>query len=534
MLEIKSTDDLQSSRLNTIETLDKTQNERLNAIESVNATQTERLNEQTAAAIKVSEEQAARDSLQEKALEDAVATIRKEESERAAAEKTAQEEVDKNQTDAFNKFKEDQEKIDSAQNTAIRKAEEWQDENHDNKSLQTFIAEMVQQEVNDILAANSKIDTTKTDLSNTITAKEKALSDSLKETKAKLDKTAEDLATTTAKATQLEGLLSLYAKKNSADPTFKLSVGGQDRTGNDITYIIAGNSVNVSYEVTDDPNWSASAYSDLQVNSDIIHATSYVATVSENLTLKYKNTLTDRETPARSIQFFIVEKPNQDPTQPDWVTHVDDTSLSWTTNLHTLTDSAETANEDKVLSYTKHLQYSTDSTGNSWTTFNQGSSLETVFGDSIQSANFRYYWKATDVAGNFVEAPVSLGSLNRSQACRTETTYSIQTISSSWHRSGTNLASAASSTALGALNGTFEIMKAGAYIASFANDGLTLTLTKKDDPNTTISFSRSGSVNNTYTYYSLAEVEESQSSTERDYIQITVTPTTTTVWYTIN
>ena len=94
MLEIKSTDELQSSRLNTIEALDKTQNERLNAIEAVNKTQTERLDSQQATATKTAEEQAARDLAQDEALQDTAKAIRKEESDRATAEKAAQDEVD--------------------------------------------------------------------------------------------------------------------------------------------------------------------------------------------------------------------------------------------------------------------------------------------------------------------------------------------------------------------------------------------------------------------------------------------------------
>ena len=428
MLEIKSTDDLQSSRLNTIETLDKTQNERLNAIESVNATQTERLNEQTAAAIKVSGEQAARDSLQEKALEDAVATIRKEESERAAAEKTAQEEVDKNQTDAFNKFKEDQEKIDSAQNTAIRKAEEWQDENHDNKSLQTFIAEMVQKEFDDLKAANTRIGETESTLSDKITEREEVLQKQLDKTKDKLDKTAEELATTTAKATQLEGLLSLYAKKNSAAPEFLFKVNGIDKSSIDTVYVMNKNeSVKVNFNVTDDPAWSAPAYSDLLVNGNVNHVTSYEDFITEDLTLQFKNTLTGKETPSRTVQFFTLAKPVTNPTQPSWVTDTTGDKLTWfgNNNLYNLTASADSQNKAYRAETTKRrLQYSTDG-GSSWTGFDQGDKLDKIFGTNIQGANLRVLWEATDEVGLTDSASIDLGILQRSQAEKSYTAYEI-------------------------------------------------------------------------------------------------------------
>lgn len=105
ILEIKSTDDLQSSRLNSIESLDKTQNERLNKIEALNELQSSHLTQHDEAISKQAAD-----------LSSTAAAIRQEESERAAAQQI----VDDAQTATKNELAK---RLDDAE-SALRETQE--------------------------------------------------------------------------------------------------------------------------------------------------------------------------------------------------------------------------------------------------------------------------------------------------------------------------------------------------------------------------------------------------------------------------
>lgn len=299
MLEIKATDDFQSSRLNSIESLDKTQNDRLNKIEALNELQSthltqhdEALSQQatdlstTAKAIRDEEE--ARAEEQKKVDDAQTAALNKALEDQATKDQeqdTAFENYQTSQKKDQDAYRKAQEKIDSDQNAAIEKAEEWQDENHDNKSLQTYIAEMVQKELEDIGIVNSTIDT-----------KEKALAARLK--------TAEDtLKETKAKNEQLEGLLRVYAAATSNDTVFTLfRLDSKDASFigspnlDDIFNLLNGSSATLTFNIEDDPNWRAPAYSELLFNGEVVsNERWYTGTVNSDLTLKHRNTLTGKE-----------------------------------------------------------------------------------------------------------------------------------------------------------------------------------------------------------------------------------------------
>lgn len=154
-------------------------------------------------------------------------------------------------------------------NEANKKAEEWQDEEHDNKSLQTFIAEIVQQELTDIEKVN-----------NSISTKEEALTKRLDDAESALKETKE-------KNEQLEGLLRIYAATKAKETVFNpFTLGSVDGSpGKDeIFKLLKGFSANLNFTVEDDPNWRASAYSELLFNGKVVsNERTYSGTVNSDV-----------------------------------------------------------------------------------------------------------------------------------------------------------------------------------------------------------------------------------------------------------
>lgn len=431
ILEIKSTDDLQSSRLNSIESLDKTQNERLNKIEALNELQSSHLTQHDEAISKQAAD-----------LSSTAAAIRQEESERAAAQqivddaqtaalnaaKEAQVAKDQEQDTAFETYKASQKKgldaykaaqkeIDSAQDAAIEKAEEWQDENHDNKSLQTYIAEIVQKEIEDITSMNDSITATKTELAK------------------KLDDAENALEETQKKNEQLESLLRIYASATAKDTVFNpFTLGSINGSSDkDETFILlSGSSIDLSFTVEDDPNWRAPDYSELLFNGKVFsNNLTYSGTINSNLIVKHVNTLTGKKSPTKTIKFVDPVKPNTNPTDLSWLNtpeSVGSIVLKWKDHLAALTAAATSQNKQYGWTDQQTVEYS--SASKSWTPVSEPYNLSGMFGKNSQ-INLRLKYTVYDIIENSKEFIISLGSLNATEVRNQVKTYSITSISSS-------------------------------------------------------------------------------------------------------
>ena len=461
ILEIKSTDDLQSSRLNSIESLDKTQNERLNKIEALNENFVTHLTQHD----EVISKQAAD-------LSSTAAAIRQEESERAAAQqivddaqtaalnaaKEAQAAKDQEQDTAFETYKTSQkagldaykaaqEKIDSAQDAAIEKAEEWQDENHDNKSLQTYIAEIVKKELNDITSMNASITATKDELAKRLGDAENAL----KETQEKNE--------------QLEGLLRVYAAATAKETVFNPftlgSINGSSDKNETFT-LFSGSSINLSFTVEDDPNWRTPAYSELLFNGKVFsNDLTYSDKINSNLIVKHVNTLTGKESPTKTIKFVDPVKPNTNPTSLSWLTVPENGGLKWTEHLPELTAAADNANKSNGLSeWSLTLQYSTNNSTNSsdWQVFTPN--LATMFGGADR-IYLRVRCTIADSCKRSEECIINLGSVAKGSVSTENITYKITSITSTKDHIITALANDPSDNLSGAFNGSFNLRLGG-------------------------------------------------------------------------
>lgn len=473
ILEIKSTDDLQSSRLNSIESLDKTQNERLNKIEALNELQSSHLTQHDEAISKQAAD-----------LSSTAAAIRQEESERAAAQqivddaqtaalnaaKEAQAAKDQEQDTAFEAYKTSQkadldaykaaqEKIDSTQDAAIEKAEEWQDENHDNKSLQTYIAEIVQKELNDITSMNASITATKNELAK------------------RLDDAESALRETQEKNEQLEGLLRVYAAATAKETVFNpFTLGSVNRSSDkDETFILlSGSSIDLSFTVEDDPNWRASAYSELLFNGKVFsNGLTYSGNINSNLTVKHVNTLTGKESPTKTIKFVDPVKPNTNPTGLSWLNtpeSVGSTVLKWKDHLAALTAAATSQNKQYGWTDQQTVEYSSASKG--WTPVSEPYNLSGMFGNDSR-INLRFKYTVYDIIGNSKEFIISLGSLNATEVRNQVKTYSITSISSSRSYYETSSIDTSAKSSLGAaFSGSFTVKDKNSlqdYTATFVD-----------------------------------------------------------------
>lgn len=446
ILEIKSTDDLQSSRLNSIESLDKTQNERLNKIEALNELQSTHLTQHDEAISKQAAD-----------LSSTAAAIRQEESERAAAQqilddaqtaalnaaKEAQAAKNQEQDTAFEAYKAAQEKIDSAQDAAIEKAEEWQDENHDNNSLQTYIAEMVQKELNDITSMNASITATKNELAKRLDDAENAL----KETQEKNE--------------QLEGLLKVYAaataKKTVFNPFTLGSINGSSDKDETFT-LLSGSSINLSFTVEDDPNWRAPAYSELLFNGKVFsNGLTYSGNINSNLTVKHVNTLTGKESPTKTIKFVDPVKPNTNPTGLSWLTELENGALNWNGHLPELTAAADNTNKSKGLSgWSRTLEYSTNRSD--WATVT--SDLATMFG-SAGRIYLQVRCTIADSCKRSEECIINLGYVEKRSVCTESIKYQITSITSTKGHTIDGLDTPVADSLAGAFKGSFKLHLGG-------------------------------------------------------------------------
>ena len=452
ILEIKSTDDLQSSRLNSIESLDKTQNERLNKIEALNELQSTHLTQHDEAIDKQAAD-----------LSSTAAAIRQEESERAAAQqilddaqtaalnaaKEAQAAKNQEQDTAFEAYKAAQEKIDSAQDAAIEKAEEWQDENHDNNSLQTYIAEMVQKELNDITSMNASITATKNELAK------------------RLDDAESALRETQEKNEQLEGLLRVYAAATAKDTVFNPftlgSINGSPDK-NEIFTLFSSSSINLSFTVEDDPNWRAPAYSELLFNGKVFsNGLTYSSRINSNLIVKHVNTLTGKESPTKTIKFVDLVKPNTNPTNLSWLTVPESGVLKWNSHLPELTAAADNANRSNGLSgWSRTLQYSTNRSN--WSTVT--SNLATMFGGADR-IYLRVRCTIADSCNRSEKCIINLGYVEKGSVCTESIKYKITSITSTKGHTIDGLDTPVADSLAGAFKGSFKLHLGGDDDESF-------------------------------------------------------------------
>lgn len=446
ILEIKSTDDLQSSRLNSIESLDKTQNERLNKIEALNELQSTHLTQHDEAISKQAAD-----------LSSTAAAIRQKESERAAAQqilddaqtaalnaaKEAQTAKNQEQDTAFEAYKAAQEKIDSAQDAAIEKAEEWQDENHDNKSLQTYIAEIVQKELNDITSMNASITATKNELAKRLDDAENALKE------------------TQEKNGQLEGLLKVYAAataKNTVFNPFTLGSVNGSSDKNETFTLFSGSSINLSFTVEDDPNWRAPAYSELLFNGKVFsNGLTYSSRINSNLIVKHVNTLTGKESPTKTIKFVDLVKPNTNPTNLSWLTVPENGVLKWNSHLPELTAAADNTNRSNGLSgWSRTLQYSTNRSN--WSTVT--SNLAAMFGGADR-IYLRVRCTIADSCKRSEECIINLGYVEKGSVCTESIKYKITSITSTKGHTIDGLDTPVADSLAGAFKGSFKLHLGG-------------------------------------------------------------------------
>ena len=417
ILEIKSTDDLQSSRLNSIESLDKTQNERLNKIEALNELQSTHLTQH------------------DEAIDKQAADL----SSTAAAQQI----LDDAQTAALNAAKEAQAAKDQEQDAAIEKAEEWQDENHDNNSLQTYIAEMVQKELNDITSMNASITATKNELAKRLDDAENAL----KETQEKNE--------------QLEGLLKVYAaataKKTVFNPFTLGSINGSPDKNETFT-LFSSSSINLSFTVEDDPNWRAPAYSELLFNGKVFsNGLTYSSRINSNLIVKHVNTLTGKESPTKTIKFVDLVKPNTNPTNLSWLTVPENGVLKWNSHLPGLTAAADNANKSNGLSgWSRTLQYSTNRSN--WATVT--SDLATMFGGAGR-IYLRVRCTIADSCKRSEECIINLGYVEKGSVCTESIKYQITSITSTKGHTIDSLNTPAADSLVGAFKGSFKLHLGG-------------------------------------------------------------------------
>ena len=421
MLEIKATDDLQSSRLNSIESLDKTQNERLNKIEALNELQSTHLTQHDEALSKqASDLSSTADAIRQEESKRAEEQQKVDDAQTAALNKALKDQaaIDKKQDDDFiayqtsqqekqDKYEKAQKEIDSKQDAAIKKAEEWQDENWKDEngkelSLQEYISKMVAKEINDISAVNSAISTTEKTLIDRLDIAEKALS------------------VTQEKNAQLENLLRTYAKTSSQLTMFSLFMLGSNNgtfTGSpnlDETFnFLNGSSATLDFTAEDDPNWRAPAYSELLFNDVVVSSDrTYTGTVNSNLTVQHRNTLTERLSPLKTIRFVEPVEPDKNPTDLRWVYKpepVAPTVLRWRDHLTALT-AAATSQNSSLYSWTSQqtVEYSSASKG--WTPVTSYN-LPEMFGSDSQ-ITLRLKYTVYDIIQNSKDFIINLGTLN--------------------------------------------------------------------------------------------------------------------------
>lgn len=249
-----------------------------------------------------------------------------------------------------------------------------------------------------------------------------------------LQTTKDDLATTQTKAEQLEGLLRIYAAATAKDTQFTLfrltssknkvltSNSQQDETFN----LLNGFSATLNFNIEDDPNWRASAYSELLFNGKVVsNERSYTGTVNSNLTVKHRNTLTGKESATKTIRFVEAAEPDKNPTGLSWLTQADSNNIiNWRSHLPELTAATNSANGQVDLgSWEQVLQYSIDD--KNWNPVIYD--FATMFGNE---SKIYLQVKCTlhDIIGNSKECIINLGDYTKDQFQYDYTEYSINSI----------------------------------------------------------------------------------------------------------
>lgn len=116
----------------------------------------------------------------------------------------------------------------------------------------------------------------------------------------------------------------------------------------DIFNLLKGSSATLTFNIEDDPNWSAPAYSELLFNGEVVsNKRHYTGTVNSDLTVKHRNTLTGKESATKNIRFVDPAEPDKNPTNLSWLKTQDPTNsgiLKWSSHFSDLTAAATSQN----------------------------------------------------------------------------------------------------------------------------------------------------------------------------------------------
>lgn len=285
--------------------------------------------------------------------------------------------------------------------------------------------------------------------------------EALNELAKRLDDAESALRETQEKNEQLEGLLRVYAAATAKDTVFNPftlgSINGSSDKDETFT-LLSGSSIDLSFTVEDDPNWRASAYSELLFNGKVFsNDLTYSGNINSNLTVKHVNTLTGKESPTKTIKFVDPVKPNTNPTGLSWLTGPENGALNWNGHLPELTAAADNTNKSKGLSgWSRTLEYSTNRSD--WYVFTPN--LATMFGGA-DKIYLRVLCTITDSCKRSEECIINLGSVAKGSVSTENITYKIESITSTKGHTITDLANDPSDSLAGAFNGSFNLHLGG-------------------------------------------------------------------------
>lgn len=251
-----------------------------------------------------------------------------------------------------------------------------------------------------------------------------------------LQTTKNDLTTTQTKATQLEGLLRLYAKNNSIAPTASNFKVENSLITDNIAYVLdKGESVKASVNFTDDANWFMPAYAKVILNEDETDnfsinesiITWQADEITNDTELYYKNALTEKISDTKSIQFVKVKLPNTVVDTSKLTNPEGDGKLNWTSVGNEIIKDA-TERTDIGFTYTKGFEIKVGS--EDWKSYTIGNKLENIIPVPIDSSDtttvqLQYNWEVKDNFGHNEPVLVDLGSYKKGDFGKWYTTYSL-------------------------------------------------------------------------------------------------------------
>ena len=327
--------------------------------------------------------------------------------------------------------------------------------------------------------------------------------------------------------------MRLYAAATSKKTEFTLfslaSSNYGSTTGSpgqaEIFNLLKGSSATLNFNIEDDPNWRAPAYSELLFNGKVVsNERSYSGTVNSNLTVKHVNTLTGKESPIKTIQFVDPVGP-ENPTNLSWLNTQDPDSsgiLKWSSHFSELTSTAISQNSKLYgwSNYKQTVEYSR--VGKDWTPVTSYN-LSEMFGDASQ-INLRVVYTVYDIIENSKDFVINLGALKIANAQKKTTEYKISKIEHSDPGLNlTNIQTSSKDSLSAAFNGSFDIETKFATAVKF-------TATFKDAYTIELSNGQTYTRISSEPYEGKYLFESSAGST----ISVTIEETTNTSWCTVD